>query len=325
MTTRAANVLIGLFVLGALLLLLLSVAIVGSGRLFSSQYGAVIFFDSSVRGLSPGSPVVFRGVTIGRVSDIRMAGDLQDMKFRLPVFIRLDRNSIENMTIDRAALTRDQDFILRMIRKGLSGRLTNQSLLTGQLLIELDFFGTGARAPDEVEFFGGYPVIPGVRSQFETVWEHIANLPVDKLAGNLLDISQRIGQLLELPGLVDIPANLNATLDSAQSAMRRLDEAAARVTDASGQLARLAAGLTEQTPRTLETTRALLFRYTQLADQVEQTMNGLRGVVGPNTLTVLTLNKVIRELGETAQAVRALVNTLERHPESLLMGRGERK
>lgn len=50
-------------------------------------------------------------------------------------------------------------------------------------------------------------------------------------------------------------------------------------------------------------------------------MADARAVLNKNSPTVLELNQAIREITDSARAVRVLANTLERNPESLLRGK----
>ena len=90
MSKTASKTTIGAFVAGALVLLFVAIAVFGSGRLFQSTTRYVLFFDSSIKGLSIGSPVMFRGVPVGRVTEIQLAGSLQELIFQTPVFIELN-------------------------------------------------------------------------------------------------------------------------------------------------------------------------------------------------------------------------------------------
>ena len=69
---------IGAFVIGATMLLVFGLMIFGRGNLFEQKVHYQIFFDKSVNGLSIGSPVVFRGIRIGQVTDIRLALKVKD-------------------------------------------------------------------------------------------------------------------------------------------------------------------------------------------------------------------------------------------------------
>ncbi len=72
MSKQANKTKIGIFVLGAMALLVIAIVVLGSGKLFRKTFKAVCFFEGSVGGLDAGAPVVFDGVRIGSVTDKRL-------------------------------------------------------------------------------------------------------------------------------------------------------------------------------------------------------------------------------------------------------------
>ena len=95
MTEKGTKTLIGFFVMCALTLLIGGVMIVGSGS-FSSAARFVCFFDASLRGLLPGSPVYFRGVRVGKVVSIQINADADELTFRTPVVIELEKSALKS-------------------------------------------------------------------------------------------------------------------------------------------------------------------------------------------------------------------------------------
>ena len=87
-------VFIGMFVVGAVVLLVAAILIWGSGRFFSERVQYVLYFERSVKGLQIGAPVDFRGVKIGTVTDIQVHFDNSDRIFRIPVYIELEPNRL---------------------------------------------------------------------------------------------------------------------------------------------------------------------------------------------------------------------------------------
>ena len=75
MSRKVNKTAIGVFVVGALILLMVAIVVFGSGNLFKQTNKFVLYFDGSVKGLSIGAPVVFRGVSIGTVKDISLIYD----------------------------------------------------------------------------------------------------------------------------------------------------------------------------------------------------------------------------------------------------------
>lgn len=89
MAKQANKTVIGLFVVGAIILLVVALVVLGSGRFFKETHPYVAFFDGSVKGLSMGAPVMFRGVRIGKVEDFAVYYKRAKNKFKIPVLITL--------------------------------------------------------------------------------------------------------------------------------------------------------------------------------------------------------------------------------------------
>jgi paraquat-inducible protein B len=75
MSKKVNKTMIGVFVVVALVLLMIGIVVFGSGELFKRTNKFVLYFDGSVKGLSIGAPVMFRGVSIGTVKDISLIYD----------------------------------------------------------------------------------------------------------------------------------------------------------------------------------------------------------------------------------------------------------
>ncbi len=84
MSKMANKSLIGAFVIGAIALAVISVIIFGSGKFFKRQLEFITFFQGSIKGLSIGSPVTFRGVKIGEVKNIHIQARPSDLSFSNP-------------------------------------------------------------------------------------------------------------------------------------------------------------------------------------------------------------------------------------------------
>ena len=106
MSQRASPTLIGSFVVGAIVLLLVGIFLLGSGELFKKRYRFVCYFEDSVNGLREGSPVKFKGVEIGSVDQIRLP--LGPDNPPVLVFFSLDADELGE-TADRELTQADLD------------------------------------------------------------------------------------------------------------------------------------------------------------------------------------------------------------------------
>ncbi|MDX2501314.1 MAG: MlaD family protein, partial [Deltaproteobacteria bacterium] len=87
MAKLANKTAIGLFVVGAIFLLVVALVVLGSGRFFKDTDRFVAFFDGSVKGLTVGAPVMFRGVRIGKVEDFAVFYKRAEGEFKIPVLL----------------------------------------------------------------------------------------------------------------------------------------------------------------------------------------------------------------------------------------------
>ncbi|WP_239649536.1 PqiB family protein [Methylocucumis oryzae] len=156
----------------------------------------VMYFTSSVRGLTLGAPVQLRGIPVGRVTDISLELDKKTAEIRVPVVVELE--------LDRMRLVNDlptvsnKDMMQNLINKGLSAQLQTGSLLTGQLLVDLDFYPKAKTVhPDAKDVASVYPVFPTIASSIDQI-THSAQMIMDKIAKLPLEqMSSEVTQTLQ--------------------------------------------------------------------------------------------------------------------------------
>lgn len=85
MKTKLSPFLIGSFVLGGLILVVVALLSFRSLHLFSKPGRFVAYFNESVKGLDVGSPVKLRGVRVGRVANIQVHYDSKTKKSQVAV------------------------------------------------------------------------------------------------------------------------------------------------------------------------------------------------------------------------------------------------
>ncbi len=134
MSKPASKTLIGIFVLGAIALAVIGIVVLGSGKFFKETVGVVCYFEGDIKGLNVGSPVVFRGVKVGSVTNILLRFDPQTLDFKIPVFIEIEPDRIETI----GPRGKKGERMKPLIDKGLRAQLEMQSFVTGQLQIALN-------------------------------------------------------------------------------------------------------------------------------------------------------------------------------------------
>ena len=156
----------------------------------------VMYFNGSVRGLTLGAPVQLRGIPIGKVTDINLELDKKTAEIHIPVTVELETDRIKE--INDLNNISDKDIMTQLINKGLRAQLQTGSLLTGQLLVDLDFHPKSKIVLSDNKSI--YPEFPTTASSLDQ-FTHSANIIMDKLA--------------KLP-LEDLTTEANRTLQSLQ-------------------------------------------------------------------------------------------------------------
>ena len=218
-----------------------------------------LVFEQSIRGLSVGAPVDFRGIAVGEVRSIALRHDAATSRFYTHLDIHLWP---ERLRVDdkEPAAQRMQRFVSR----GFRGQLRSANLLTGQLYVALDFFPKAAparfdpkKSPPEI------PVIStGLAELQESVTNIVANLekvPFDKLAADLrralatLDTTLKRTDALMAQLSTDIAPELRTTLEQARKTLKSAEGALSSDSPVQGDLRET---LNEVT-RAAETVRSL--------------------------------------------------------------------
>lgn len=296
MENRAHALVAGLF------MILLGVAAVaafwwlGHPREAVNRY--ILQTGGNVLGLNMQAPVRYRGIRAGRVEDITT--DDNNPRLIL-VTISLDR---------RFKLTR-----------GTTARLNTQGV-TGISYVELEDAGTDATpltgTDDELPRIALEPSLldqlgshaGDIAEQASEVALRLNRLLDDRNLRNLSRSLDNVATASEgLKQLPEVVASLKEALSDAN--IKRLTTTLARLEEASGEAAPLARDL-----------RGMVGQMNQLATRLDQLVGSAGGEL--TTTTLPRVNALVAQLSENSRQLSRLLDGLERHPQSLLFGRGAR-
>lgn len=324
MSKPASKTLIGAFVVGAIFLLCLALAVFGSGKLFKETYEAVVFFPGSLNGLNQGSPVVLRGVPIGRVTNIKVETNSAANSYHIPIYIELDSDKFnlpEGVVLDAKD---GPDYLEDLLNRGFRARLASQSLLTGQLMVEIDFFPI-TEAGDfsgKVAYYKGRPIIPSIPSRIDSLMQRFNTLPIEQLTQNILDITDDIRTLLSRGELEKTIAAVNRMIADFQSISGPMKEAVASFNAFAKNSAKLSGHAGGMVNDFHAKSNDVLNNLNASIVTLNATLKDARGLVAPASLPVLELTRTLRELSEAAKAIRSLANTLDHSPDAIIVGKG---
>ncbi|MTJ83431.1 MAG: MCE family protein [Telmatospirillum sp.] len=240
-------------------------------------------FHQSVRGLSVGAPVDFRGIQLGQVRSVGLSYEPASRDFSSPVWVDIypDRLAAAGASLgpkgapDAARLALLGD----LVQRGLRAQLRPGNLLTGQLFVALDFF----------------PEASQVRLD-----PRAKELELPTVQGNFEEMQQRIETILrrlEQVPFETLGQDAHQVMTGLTASLKHID---GLVAGASGEtLPQLRDSLAEMT-RTLQSLQATLAAD---APMQQDTRRALQGVA------------------EAARSLKTLTDSLDRQPESLLRGR----
>ena len=317
--TRGQPRLVGLFVLGALVVIAAGLAAMSARRLFAEYRTYVVFFPYAVGGLRAGAPVTFRQVQVGHVTEVDLVfkGDTFGDSWIMAV-IEIRRNALRDPS-GKAADQSDAELARIMIDAGLRASVRSSSVIAGQRSVDLDL------RPENPARLSGissrYPEIPSAPTGMEVINERveatlkkISDVPIDEV---LLQLDTTLKSLQMALDGGDVPGTMRrmrTTLDGAARTFAAAEKALGQVDGVSGQATATLASI-DQTMKGLQKT---LGRLDKTLATVE------RNVEGTAELRSESL-KTVEEMNELMKSLRSLVEMLQQHPESLLRGKERRK
>lgn len=336
---------IGSFLIAGLALLIAALLAFGGGQLFKPKLRWVVFFDSSLNGLNVGAPVKVQGVQVGKVASIVLQMDPANNRLMKPVVIELEPgNLVDPKGVPIQPSMSDKERRIRfkdLVDAGLRARLEIQSLLTGLLYVDLDFYPNRPPVLTGMNF-NGLPEVPAiptttdeVKNALEEVVRKIKDLPLDSmvrdLAASVGDIrailasdetrQSREALARSLAQSEKLLAELNRQLPPLVKQVDMAVKDAGQTARDAGQTARdtstLVRDLRAETKPVLTAAEQALTKATAVLEEAK----GAMANVADTTAADSTLQQSLRELRNAARSVRALTDSLERNPSSLIFGR----
>jgi len=327
--TKLSPTLIGVFVIGAFLLLLIGLLAFGGASLFTRPQRFVVYFDESIQGLDPGSAVKVRGVRVGRVADINVRFDPARHVSEVEVICEISKNALVTPEGPRIDFSAPGQLEL-LVKQGMRAELAMQGLATGMMYVELSFHEPEEYPLRERANPAAYPVVPAVPSAIAEFTASISDLLAKLRQIDFAGISTELKSLLSTTRGKIEALQLQPAVDEVKSAAAAVRVLASdpQIRTAFDNVNRTLAGvqamvsrIDQQVAPTGEEVRRTLIEARSAMEQLNAAASSVRRLVGPQTgigdETVNTLQRV----AEAAEAVQRLVDFLERNPNALLTGR----
>jgi len=271
---------------------------------YSRKIPLVSYFSGSVRGLAAGADVTLHGLKVGQVTDVRLA--YNDAKQAILAPVHFDVEPERFLGVGRQIVKNTGAAVELFVDRGLRATLQSANLLTGQMLVALEFVPDAPAA--KVASEDGAFVIPtadsggfsGLTASATELLRKVNSIPFDTLGRSLDQTASGLSTLVNGPQLKEALTSLNTTLNSVRTMLVNVD---AGLTPAMKRLPEIAAGL----QKTMSDTNRLVL--------------SLQSGYGDNTQFNRDLDRLLIQLNDATRSVRSLADMLSRHPEALIKGR----
>ncbi len=354
MSKQANKTAIGAFVVGAVVLAVAAIIVFGSGKFFVKTNFFVAYFQGSVKGLRIGAPVVFRGVKIGEVTEMRIYAIPKDMSVEIPVIFKIEPDNFQNIG---AVVETDDQYMDALIKKGLRAQMEMQSFVTGQQMINIDFFpDTELRLMGEEGIDLGKDIIeiPTIQTFQQEIGKTLEEIPIGELAVSLENSMKGIERFVNSEELTKSLHYFKQTLREARNLVRHVDEKIdplftdveltlkdaqamlrhinSRIDPLAGSIKRTsdeAHKLVNNVNRRVRPIQADLAKTTKslraALGTAEEAIEEMDGMVSENSEFRYQIDIFLREITLMARSLRSFADYLERNPDALIRGKQRRE
>ena len=323
MSIRANPTAIGLFMVGAVALAIVGAAVLASASWFTRQSTFTSYFEESVNGLEVGAPVKFQGVPIGQVTDLLIQIESSDKTFQIPVQYEIDLTRLTSQSGTFLDLN-DPVVLRQQIVDGLRAQLQMESIVTGQLYIELAYRTDPelAQLEDGPTRYPEIPTSPSLLSAFGT--------QAGSVVGDVLTILFRVNEMLEAVNMEELNRSVVASAQAVERladseeirlALADVPQMASQLNATMGEIQLLAerlGGMVDPLQTQVAGTNAELVLTLQ---SLRQVIDESRGVITPDSGLGYEMEGAMVSLQGAADALRDLALSLERNPDMLIRGK----
>ena len=255
---------------------------------YTLKYPYVLHFKESVRGLKLGSTVEYKGIKVGKVTQIELY-DIEDKsEYGVNVFIEIEPQRFDPLRMfNREEMDKQ---INDRIKQGLRAQLKISSLLTGALFIDLV---KDAKSEGMMIDNMSIPAIPTITGQHKALTDQITH------------ITQKLDQF----PVSEIGKDIQASLSSIQRILTVVEEN--KTADHFVDI--------------MQEFKVASKKLTKTLDEADKLIQSTNTIVNPDSEFQYELLRMIEEVRKAARSIDTLSTTLHEKPEAVIFGKGEEK
>lgn len=250
---------------------------------FNIEYYYLLKFSGSVRGLTVGAPVEFRGLKVGEVVNVELA-NADNVDNNLYVYISMEP---QRFNPDASPSREEEDArIENMIAQGLRAQMKTASLITGSRFIDLVFVDDAQQVSlIREENYSEIPTVSDsvdqITKQLSEVLEKVSAIPFDSIGQDLAGSMASLNQIL-------------STFEK-QNTAEKVDGAVANI------------------ETTLASANSALVEVVNAMKSIDQ-------AIAPDSELKYEMTEMFKAVGDAAKSMELLSNELNRHPNAIISG-----
>lgn len=270
---------------------------------FESEGEFLLLFEQSVRGLSEGAPVEFRGLRVGRVGRISYSLIDNVNESQTPVLIQLSRHLLEEH-FPPQLMDEGGGGINHALELGLRASLKSSNLLTGQMYVDMDYYPE--EGPSRMRVQEDFVILPTIES-------------------GLGQIEEKVTALLEKFNDAPINSLLTELEETAVQAKLTMDTLNERLVGAGPLLTESQATLQDVRTSLDSLNKLISSKDTQnIPADLRETLASINSTLKPLSAEGAVYGDLRRTLDELRSATRSVeitAKTISEKPNSLIFGK----
>jgi paraquat-inducible protein B len=240
--------------------------------------------------------------------DISLEMDWQDNQMKIPVKVEVEPERIRRLMKENEIPGNDLE---RLVNLGLRAQMKTANLITGSKYIALDFFENAD--PASIVRHEGLIELPTIPASLDELTEdltafldRLSKIPIEEIGSATLDTIKSLDETSRSfreagDGITKIISS-----KALQNAIKSLDSSLA-------QIQNLTLKLEQKLPPAIDS----------VSEQTITTLEGIEKLTGSDSDIVFELKRTLKEFARAAKGISRLADHLERHPESIIQGKGK--
>ena len=319
--------LIGLFTISAMLICAASVFVVIKDKVTQERTSFILFFNSSLNGLDIGSHVKFKGVAIGTVQKVSVVFDEDAQQAYTQVIVDVN-DEVFYKSLLRQKKKNKREFYKKQILGGLAAKLSTESLITGKLFIDLDYFSAAKlriykENPTKLTQIPSIPSdIQDFKDRFEKILTNLSTINFNDMSSKFTSILARIDNQLQKSNLSELINNISSAAESFRGfisseslihSIKNIEILTAKVKDFLSDTSSSISDLQRNV-------NLLIVNLNATANKIGNVCDDISDVLNPNSEMRSAAHTMLLQFNKTARDLQMMLELLQKNPNALLSG-----